>query len=1153
MAPSTAVLHLLYGTLVAFETWIRQHPRSYHASVVIASLGTVSSILLLILSSLGIALGAEHLGMHIAGTVDGVPIGHMSPLTATVFVIASSSFLLLLASSPDRLRRVKLASLLAGIVLAISGILTIAYLLGGPLLYGTGTIPPALTTSLAGLALGAALLMSTLPRLRTGDQPRRRAMRGVMAAATVVVIAAAGIVAAGYLYFRHYQNEFRAGVAAQLDAVAELTASQVAHWRQERLNDAAVFLNNESFSGLVQRLIENPSDLEAQAHLQTWLTPTQAAYRYGRVSVLDAQGTERMFVPATDGTAVPSLTARAVAPVLRSRAAALLDLRRDAPDEPVYLTVLVPILGGPDRTDALGVLAMRADPESDLYPILRRWPTASKTGEMDLVRRDGDAALILNDSRFRDGVALRLRIPMENTNSPAVMAIRGRTGIVEGLNDEGVRVTAAVRAIPDSPWFLVARVDSAELFAPLQEPLWLLVGLVGTVLIGLGSVVVVAWQRKEKAHYQSLAQAEQRHGTTLQSIGDAVIATDAAGRVEFLNPVAEALTGWRRDEASGNHLSAVLTIVDEGTGETIEGVVTRTLRGEAAVGLPGGMLVVARDGTTRPIASTAAPIRDGQGKPTGVVLVFRDLTKEREGERILREREEQYRRLFDSIREAILVVDTNRMLLDCNPAAIELFEYQRDEVIGRSTLTLYEGKDEFDRVEEDIRDNTGNQSFTRTLHFKTKSGRRVSGETTVFYVRDGRGDIVGHVALVRDITEKQKAEEQTERLEAQLLGAQRMESIGRLAGGVAHDFNNLLVVILNHAEFALQGLREGDPLRDDMLEVKKAGERAAALTQQLLAFSRRQVLRLVPLDLNEVATEIEKMLVRILGEDIELVLVLAPDLGLTMADPSQIDQVILNLVINARDAMPGGGKLTLETANVELDENQAQEMEVRPGSYVLLAIADTGCGMDEEVKAKIFEPFFTTKEKDKGTGLGLSTVYGIVKQTNGHICVDSEPWQGTTVKVYLPRERSAVANGPTVPSVATPKAGTETILVVEDEEAVRKLAKRILQTAGYTILTAADGVEALLLCESHQDTIHLVLTDIVMPRMGGSELAERLAKVRPETRILYMSGYSPDGLGLHGILDAGVQVVGKPFKAPELIRKVRNVLDAPSSSVGAPQ
>jgi CheY-like chemotaxis protein/anti-sigma regulatory factor (Ser/Thr protein kinase) len=334
-------------------------------------------------------------------------------------------------------------------------------------------------------------------------------------------------------------------------------------------------------------------------------------------------------------------------------------------------------------------------------------------------------------------------------------------------------------------------------------------------------------------------------------------------------------------------------------------------------------------------------------------------------------------------------------------------------------------------------------------------------------------------------------------------------------------------------------------MRDDLLEVKKAGRRAAALTSQLLAFGRKQVLQAVPLDLNQVATGVEKMLRRILGEDIDFVQVLAPDLGLTLADPGQIEQVLMNLVVNARDAMPRGGKLTIETCNVEIDvEYAARHAAVVPGPYVQIAVTDSGCGMDQPTRARIFEPFFTTKEKGKGTGLGLSTVYGIVRQSGGNVWVYSEPGQGTTFKVYLPRELSATAPmtiAPTVDRAQSP--ATETVLVVEDEDALRKIARRALDAVGYTVLIAAGGDEALRISARHDGHIHLLVTDVVMPKMGGRALADEFSKTRPAAKVLYMSGYTDDAIVHHGVLDAGTHFLAKPFTAADLTRKVREVLD----------
>jgi PAS domain S-box-containing protein len=512
-----------------------------------------------------------------------------------------------------------------------------------------------------------------------------------------------------------------------------------------------------------------------------------------------------------------------------------------------------------------------------------------------------------------------------------------------------------------------------------------------------------------------------------------------------------------------------------------------------------------------------------------ILSITRDITERKRTEEELRESEKRYRTLFEKTNDAIFVVDkrTGR-ILDANDSAGQLTGRALPDLCQLMTRDI--SPEEAEARLAAVALNNKPMDFGRVTYVRPDDTQRIALLNTVPL------DDEKVFSIARDITNEVKLEEHFRQ-------AQKMEAIGRLAGGIAHDFNNLLVPIVGYAELGMVNLSPSDKLYANLQRIHEAGKRAADLTQQILAFGRKQVLEMKALDLNEIVANFEKMMRRLIREDIILITILTPSRLPVRADPAQIEQILMNLVVNARDAMPQGGNLTVETGNIFLDEQYAQKhIEVQPGPYVLLAVSDTGIGMDAEIRERIFEPFFTTKTQGQGTGLGLATVFGIVKQHGGNIWVYSEPGQGTTFKIYLPQAENITETHVSATTQPVSIYGTETVLVVEDESTVRQLVCETLAAHGYRVLEAKSPAEGIELAAGYKDTLHLVLTDVVMPQMNGRQLYEEVAAIHPEIRVLYMSGYADNVIVHHGILEENVKLLQKPFTVHGLTQKVRAAL-----------
>lgn len=543
-----------------------------------------------------------------------------------------------------------------------------------------------------------------------------------------------------------------------------------------------------------------------------------------------------------------------------------------------------------------------------------------------------------------------------------------------------------------------------------------------------------------------------------------------------------------------------------------------------------------RDGATIWVSINARPIFDEAGQPVIVEGTVQDVSKRRAAEGALRESEARYRTLVENSPIGIASYDLQGNILDVNPALPRIMGSPSSEDTRAINLFEFPPLVEAGVSQAVIRCVTSGETIVGEFPYRSKWGKDLHLRLHLAPIRSPHGDVVGGQALVEDISE-------SKRLEEQISQSAKMEAIGRLAGGIAHDFNNLMTAVLGYSSLLVEEMPQGSPQREHVAQISRAAERAAQLTSHLLAFSRKQILDVRPLNLGDTVAGFKDMLHRIIGEDIELITDVAEDLGTVLADCSQVEQILMNLVVNARDAMPLGGAVIMEARNVELDEKYASEhLDTIPGAYVMLSVSDNGSGMDAETCSRIFEPFFSTKVQRGGTGLGMATVYGIVKQHRGHIAVYSHPGRGTTFKVYFPRVEMPAAPVAQISESKPPRRGDETVLLVEDEEMVRNLASEALSMLGYNVLQAGDGEQALELCRTYPGNIELLVTDVVLPQMDGRTLYDALSRLRSDMRVLYVSGYAETFIVQHGVLSKGVHFLHKPFTLDRLAEKVAEVL-----------
>ncbi|MBZ5622962.1 MAG: PAS domain S-box protein [Acidobacteriia bacterium] len=1218
------------------------------------------------------------------------------------------------------------------------------------------------------------------------SQPSPRTPYQLLALLVVLAGAIAGV---AYRYHLGQKEAIEHEVRNQLLAIADMKVKQISEWRSRRLGEARTIMADRITQAVMQRLVSGRGGESDRSALLACLQALCRELRYAGATLVDRQGRVILQFGRQNGSAehLRQITGE----VIRKNEIVVRDFHLDEATGVIHSGLNLPLRLRPE-SPPFGALLLGDDPSDYLYPLLQRWPVPSRSAETLLVRRDGDQVVYLNELRHQKQTALRLRIPLSRIQLPAVRAVTGTEGSAEGVDYRGVPVFAAIRRVPDTEWFLVAKLDSEEVRAPLVRRSLLLGMLAVSLILAAGAGTAFLWRRQQlhfyRVRYES--EAERRalvghYDYLTRFANDIILLMDEAGRIVEANDRAVSAYGYSREElqqmtvrdlrhpsdlpsyqqqvqkveergalvfetvhqgrdgralpvevsvrritidekrfrqsiirdiserkamdeklhrtldtlstvieaspaailsltrdfkvstwnrsaermfgwTAGEVIGAELPIVPDDRHEESRRINERVLSEETIASAK--VEVQSKDGTRITASLSVAPLHDREGQVTGTVAILLDITRQEQAARSLEESESRFHATFDQAAVGMNHVSLDGRIIRVNGRYCEMTGYSEEELLGLSASDITH-PDDVARGQELVPRLVSGEATSCSMEkrYIRKDGSVVWVQLTASLLRDSRGepvhiigvaeDVTGRVraqealqqseerfrqvvenapegivvesglcirylnpaairmlgassagellgssflnivppddrslvrerseqtssgipvppterlylrvngepfpaaisvtpidydhqpaALVffRDITEHRRTEQERTRLEQQLLQAQKMESVGRLAGGVAHDFNNLLTVINGYCNMLLGDFGSGDSLREGLEEIRVAGERAAILTQQLLAFSRKQMVELKAINLNDAVDEAGKMLRRLISEDIDIVTKLHPGLGLVMADSGQMNQILMNLIVNARDAMPRGGTITIGTGNVEVDESSADCLpDGKPGRYVLLSVSDTGIGMSPETMQKIFEPFFTTKAGGVGTGLGLATVYGIVQQSGGWIRVSSQPEHGTTFRIYLPRtERPAEIAFETVPNQEF-QHGTETVLVVEDQPEVRRLALSILKRNGYRLLEAAGGDEALWLCERYPEPIHILVTDVVMPGMTGRELADRLLASRPQLKVLYTSGYTADVIGKQGVLDPGVAYLPKPFTPAALAAKVREVL-----------
>ncbi len=956
--------------------------------------------------------------------------------------------------------------------------------------------------------------------------------------------------------WHHVDTERQSNLAlwrTRIGTIADDRVQLVENWLGARRADAEVLAASPTLRAALAAPRAGESGLSAE------LDRIAASHGYASIRVTGADGQLRARSSDAEAGSAPSAEIASVLDGLGPD----IDLVGDAAGGPRTLSISVPILAdvpaGPRTAGRrpLGVLTVRMRPEAGLFPLLVEDAVSPRTGETLLFEIGRGEATYLSPFRHTGPTSEAVRRSLDAIRGFVETAAPSRVTSAELIDYRSTPVLAAVRLIgPPAAWGLLFKVDREEVLADLNRATLLAATAAAFLLLALAGLLAGLWRQRQRAALVR-AQIEQERaildlegyaGTIVDNVPSGLLLLDPDLRVLSVN--AAFLESFQLSHADvlGRELGHVMRA---------EALVLRA-REVLAAGVAERDLLFNLRGRlrqeSRPALVTMTPIRTAGSAENRLLLIIQDLTEEERLRAARQTSEQRFRDLVEGLDAIVWEADASTL-------RFSFVSRRAEAILGHPVERWLSSPDFFEtRVHPDDRPRVvgaWRDAIARGADHEIEY-RALAADGREVWLRDivhvrcgpsGRAVQLRGVSV--DLTARRRAEEALKQVEGQLRQAQKMDAVGKLAGGIAHDFNNQLMVIRGGSDLLLRRLPDGDPLRRHAEGIRDAADQAATLTRQLLAVSRKQVLAPAVLDVNQIVVGLSVMLERLLGEAVDLVTVTAPDLGRIKADPGQIEQMMLNLAVNARDAMPGGGRLFIQTANATVTPEEAARAGGAPGAYVMLEVKDTGVGMDREVQSHLFEPFFTTKGHGKGTGLGLSTVYGIVSQSGGHIRVESEPGKGTTFRVYLPRVEDAapLAAAPRGVEAAGEKrderatgASRERILLVEDAARVRAVVREILEMHGYDVIEAQSGADALALAERHTGPIALMVTDVVMPEMSGLELAERLRPRRPDMRVLYMSGYADDAIVRLG---ADAALLAKPFPPDALAAKVREILDAP--------